>query len=299
MTSIPTAVARPIADVRTFNGQLGSTPVRQGNQPPTGDVSLDAAHDNAVVGVRYFQEVLGRNSIDGAGGVVNVVAHDQYDPGNAHWDGSAGALGVGDGDPGTLRPFGHALDVIVHEMSHGVIENTSPLAYDGQPGALNESFADVFGETAEQWHENRADFGTVEGARRGGWLIGEDVVESSFGKAVRNMAEPGTAFYESAWGTDPQVGHMDDFIVTDEDFGGVHMNSGIPNKAAHGAALQIGSEKVARVWYDALTTRLHENSDFNAAALATVESARELYGPAEANAVRDGWKAVGLPRDEA
>ena len=279
-------------DVTGLHGWLATKldPVRTADEPPTGDKAIDDAHENARVTLDFFRQVLGRNSIDGKGSPVVNFVHDEITPMNATW--SSGAMTYGDGDGRLFGPMSGALDVVAHEMSHGVVEHTAGLQYQGQPGALNESFADVFGEIAQQWHEDPAGFGTVDAARGAEWLIGEDAVLPAFGgAAMRNMARPGTAFKNDTFGADPQVGSMHDFVRTSADFGGVHTNSGIPNRAAYEAAIQIGSEKVAKIWYDALGS-LTPRATFSDAAHAIVASAGKLYDSGVSSAVADAWKAV-------
>ncbi|MCW2955733.1 MAG: peptidase [Thermoleophilia bacterium] len=283
-----------LPEIRSRVGSPTAPVVRVGDAPPIGDPVVDTAHDNTRIGLDYLRDVHGRSSVDGRGGAVSVTTGELDLEGNGLWH--QGGLRLGTAHERYMAPLGQSLDIVVHEMTHGINIAGPRVGVEGEQGAVVESFADVLGETAEQWHENRAAFGTVEGARAGDWLIAEDSALPNFGRAMRDMANPGTAFDNRPYGADPQPGHMKGFVTTDDDQGGVHINSGILNKAAHGAALQLGSEKVAKVWYDTLTTRLGSNADFDAAALATIESARDLYGTTEADAVRDAWRAVGLPR---
>jgi Zn-dependent metalloprotease len=208
---------------------------------------------------------------------------------NAYWDGEK--MTYGDGDGKMFTPLSMALDVVGHEMAHGVTEHTAGLAYRNQSGALNESWSDVLGELIEQWAENRAGFGTTDAAKAADWLIGEDVfTPGTAGDALRSMKAPGTGYKG-----DPQPGHMKDYKKMTADNGGVHINSGIPNKAAYEAAIRIGGEKLAKIWYTALTDYLRPNSTFADAASATLAAATRLYGAGEVSqAVTDAWMAVGI-----
>ncbi|MCB0878301.1 MAG: M4 family metallopeptidase [Thermoleophilia bacterium] len=269
-------------------GGLGDL-VRKEGDAPTGDEAIDAAHDNAGLVYEFYAKVLGRNSIDGRGMQMKSVVHYGRSYNNAYWDGSK--MTYGDGDGKLFKPLSLGLDVVGHEMTHGVTEHTAGLAYRNQSGALNESWSDVFGELIEQWAENRQGFGTVDAAKAADWLIGEDVFTPGVdGDGLRSMKAPGTGYKG-----DPQPGHMKDYKKMSSDNGGVHINSGIPNKAAYEVAIRIGGDKLAKIWYTALTDYLRPNSDFNAAASATLAAATRLFGNgAESQAVMDAWTAVGI-----
>lgn len=268
-------------------GGLGKL-VRKEGQAPIGDKAVDAAHDNAGLVHEFLKTVLGRDSIDGNGMQMKSVVHYGKAFNNAYWDGEKMTYGDGDGE--TFAPLSQSVDVVAHEMTHGVTEHTAGLAYRNQSGALNESWSDVLGELVEQWAENRAGFGTLDAAKAADWLIGEDVFTPGVaGDALRSMKTPG-----SAYKGDPQPGHMKDYKKMTSDNGGVHVNSGIPNKAAYEAGIRIGGEKLAKIWYSALSTHLKSNSTFQDAANATLAAATKLYGATESQAVMDAWKAVGI-----
>jgi Zn-dependent metalloprotease len=275
-------------------GGLGTLARGEGSGP-SGDAAIDAAHDNAGLVHEFYSTVLGRNSIDDRGMAIKSVVHFGKAYNNAYWDGSK--MTYGDGDGKFFSPLSGALDVVGHEMTHGVVEHTAGLVYRNQSGALNESWGDVFGEVIEQWAENRSGFGTVDAALGADWLIGEDVfTPGRAGDALRSMKAPGTA-YKGIPGVqdDMQPAHMKNYNKMTGDNGGVHVNSGIPNKAAYEAGVRIGSEKLAKIWYKALTSYLKSNSTFDDAAAATLAAAKQLYGTgAEAQAVADAWNAVGI-----
>lgn len=298
--SVGTGASRLVTQLtpnrETYDAKSSETPagglgqlVRREGQAPIGDAAVDAAHDNAGLVHEFYATVLGRDSIDGRGMQIKSVAHFGSSLNNAFWDGEK--MMYGDGDGKTFSPLSGALDVVAHEITHGITEHTASLAYRNQSGALNESWSDVLGELVEQWAENRQGFGSPDAAKGADWLIGEDVFTPGVaGDALRSMKNPGAAYKG-----DPQPGHMRDYKRMSTDNGGVHVNSGIPNKAAYEAATRIGGEKLAKIWYTALTDHLKPQSSFADAAAATLAAASKLYGEgAESQAVLDAWKSVGI-----
>src|SRR5262249_54278963 len=148
--------------------------------------------------------------------------------------------------------------------------------YIGQPGALNESISDVFGSLVKQYKLKQT-------ADKADWLIGAGLLGKNVkGKALRSMAEPGTAYDDPVLGKDPQPGNMKDYVQTSEDSGGVHVNSGIPNRAFFLAATKIGGfawEKAGRIWYDTIRDKsLKPTSTFHQFAHRTVMNAGHLFG---------------------
>lgn len=266
--------------------------VRREGQPPSDDPAVNQAYDGLGDTFEMFARVFARDSIDDAGMPLEATVHygDRYD--NAFWDGERMVFGDGDGD--VFRGFTESVSVIGHELAHGITERTARLRYQGQSGALNEHVSDVFGALVEQYAKGQ-DAGSAT------WLIGEGVFTDAVeGRAIRSMIEPGTAYDDDVLGRDPQPDHFDRYIETDEDNGGVHLNSGIPNRAFALAAVELGGfawETVGRVWYDVLTSgRLKPTSDFREFATETVRAAQERYGRTsrEARAVANGWATVGI-----
>ncbi len=260
--------------------------VRKEGQGPTGDKVLDVAHDNAQGVYDFYNKKYDRDSIDGKGMKLKSVVHYGNKYNNAFWNGSH--MTYGDGDGVRFIPFGLAADVVGHEMTHGVTERTAGLRYQRQSGALNESWSDVFGNLIEKWMEREA--GQNESDPN--WLIGEQIyTPDTEGDALRSMSKPG-----SGYDKDPQPGHMRDYKNVSNDNGGVHINSGIPNKAAYEVAMAIGQDKLSDIWYRTLTTYFTSSSQFTDAANFTVQSAIDLYGSgsAEAKAVAAAWESVGL-----
>jgi hypothetical protein len=275
------------------NGErLPGRVVRREGDPATGDLAADEAYDGLGATWELFATAYGRNSLDGHGLPLLATVHYGRDYDNAFWDGTQ--MVFGDGDGKYFRRFTASLDVIGHELTHGVTELTAGLTYRGQSGALNESVSDVFGSLVRQrLLGQRAD--------EADWLIGADLFTDAVqGVALRSMAAPGTAYDDPVLGRDPQPGHMDDFVVTRDDNGGVHINSGIPNRAFHLAATAVGGfawETVGQVWYAVLTgPGISADCDFRTFAELTVAAARDGHGDgsAVARAVESAWQQVGV-----
>jgi Zn-dependent metalloprotease len=235
-----------------------------------------------------FSDVFGRRSYDDRGAEVVATVHYEKDYDNAFWDGTQ--LVFGDGDGTVFGRFTKPVDVLGHELTHAVTQFTADLTYQGQSGALNESVSDVFGSCLKQRLLGQS-------ADEADWLIGEGIfLPSVQGTALRSMAQPGTAYDDPVLGKDPQVASMGDYVDTDEDNGGVHTNSGIPNKAFHLAATAIGGkawEGAGKIWYAALTSGIAADTDFAGFAEATVAAAAAV-SPEAADQVRTAWTTVGV-----
>ncbi|WP_426198617.1 M4 family metallopeptidase [Pseudomonas sp. DC3200b2] len=271
---------------------LPGTLIRGEGQKASGDAAVDEAYDGLGATYDFFYEVFDRNSIDDAGLALDATVHFGQGYNNAFWN--SAQMVFGDGDGQLFNRFTVALDVIGHELAHGVTEDEARLQYFNQSGALNESMSDVFGTLIKQYARQQP----VEQAD---WLIGEGLFTKKInGVALRSMKAPGTAFDDKLLGKDPQPGHMDDFVHTFDDNGGVHINSGIPNHAFYQVATRIGGfawEAPGRIWYDSLRDpKLRPNSGFLRFARITYEVAGRLYGAksAERKTVKQGWAAVGL-----
>jgi Zn-dependent metalloprotease len=285
----------------TFDAQHGtSLPgvlVRAEGDSPVADVAVNEAYDGAGATYDLYWDVYGRNSIDGNGLRLDATVHYDRNYDNAFWDGQQMVYGDGDEDlPPDQRLFNRftiAIDVIGHELTHGVTQYTVNLVYQDQPGALNESISDVFGSLVKQ----RA---LGQTAAQADWLIGEGLFTANVqGVALRSMRQPGSAYDDSTLGKDPQPANMSGYVQTSADNGGVHINSGIPNHAFYVTAVQIGGnawEKAGLIWYRALRDKLQQGSQFQDAAGLTFQVAGELYGTnsLEQQAVRQGWAEVGI-----
>ncbi len=265
--------------------RLPGTPVRGEGDPASGDAAVDEAASGITATLDLFRDVYARDSFDGNGAKVPVTVHYSTDYANAFWDGDH--LVFGDGDGTVFRRFTRAVDVLAHEFAHAVTEHTAALVYEGQSGALNESVSDVFASCLKQQVQG-------EDPASADWLIGEEIfVKDVAARGLRDLLHPGTAYDDPALGKDPQPAHMDDYVETTDDNGGVHLNSGIPNRAFALAAQAIGgsaAEGAGKVWYAALTSGdVAADADFTAFAAATVAAAGD-----DADAVRDAWEQVGV-----
>ena len=271
---------------------LPGTRVRGDDEPPSGDTAVDEAYDATGQIHTLFANGFNRDAIDGAGSPVTVTVHygENYD--NAFWNGDQ--LVFGDGDGTVFERFTKPPDVLSHEFTHGVTQYAAGLDYQGQSGALNESVADCFAAMCKQQV-----LGQV--AVEADWLIGVGLFKPGVNaRALRSMKEPGTAYDDPRIGKDPQVGSMDQYVDTTEDNGGVHINSGIPNRAFYLTATSIGGnswQAPGQIWYAALTgDALTPGTDFAGFAQATVDAATALFGPdsPEASAVIEAWRSVGV-----
>nr|WP_255768408.1 M4 family metallopeptidase [Pseudarthrobacter sulfonivorans] len=270
----------------TLPGKL----VRKEGDPETGDLPSDEAYDGLGHTHRLYADVFGRDSIDGRGLPLDASVHfgKLYD--NAFWDGRQMVFGDGDGQ--VFQRFTRSLSVIGHELTHGVTQFSAGIAYRNQAGAINESLSDVFGALVEQFVKKQS-------VGQASWLIGEGLFTAQVqGVALRSMKAPGTAYDDDVLGKDPQPDSMDSYVRTSADNGGVHINSGIPNRAFYLVAEALGGhawEAPGRIWYDTLIGgSLPATVTFSVFARATAASAVELFGSgsAEHDAVRKAWETV-------
>lgn len=285
------AVRRRIYDAQQGTALPGIL-VRDEGAAATDDVAVTEAYDSLGATHEFFQTVYGRNSIDGAGMPLIGSVHYERGYDNAFWDGEQMVFGDGDGE--VFNRFTIAIDVVGHELAHGVTERTANLIYQGQSGALNESVSDVFGVLIKQYTLRQT-------ASEADWIIGAGLLMPGInGVGLRSMRAPGSAYDDPALGKDPQPATMAGYVNTQEDDGGVHYNSGIPNHAFYRAAVAIGGaawETTGRIWYRTLTGgELAANADFATFAARTVTVASTDYGAdsAEARAVQQAWRDVGV-----
>lgn len=266
--------------------------VRGEGDPATHDVAATEAYDGLGDTWHLYAEAFARNSLDDKGLPLRATVHygDGYD--NAFWDGTQ--MVFGDGDGRVFGRFTASLDVIGHELAHGVTEHTAGLLYQDQSGALNESLSDVFGSLVKQKSLGQS-------ADQADWLIGAELLIGDFaGQALRSMKAPGTAYDNSELGKDPQPATMADYVETDQDHGGVHINSGIPNRAFYLVATAIGGNAWAapgRIWYAALTgPDIAADCDFATFAGLTQAAATQLFGAesSQVQAVTAAWTEVGV-----
>ncbi|HSU43869.1 MAG TPA: M4 family metallopeptidase [Casimicrobiaceae bacterium] len=254
------------------------------------DVEVNEAYDGLGATFDFFADVYDRNSIDDAGLHLDATVHygRRYD--NAFWNGRQ--MVFGDGDAEIFNRFTISLDVIAHELTHGVTGDEARLVYLGQAGALNESVSDVFGSLVKQYARR-------ERAADADWLIGAGLFTAKVhGVALRSMKAPGTAYDDPLLGRDPQPATMDGYVRTQADDGGVHTNSGIPNHAFYLAAIALGGyawEKAGRIWYETLRDkRMKPTATFRQFARLTVQNAAHFFGNAERQAVAAAWAEVGI-----
>ncbi|UWE04114.1 M4 family metallopeptidase [Laceyella sacchari] len=237
------------------------------------------AHYYAGKTYDFYYNKLGRNSFDNRGATLKSTVHYSRNYNNAFWNGTQ--MVYGDGDGSQFTSLSGALDVVAHEITHAVTERTAGLVYENQPGALNESFSDVLGNLVENKNDPK-------------WLLGEDVTTPGIaGDALRSMSNP------NEYG---QPGHMNEYQnlpnTREGDWGGVHINSGIPNKAFYNFVTTPGITKdnAGKIWYRALTQYLTSYSQFIDARNATIQAATDLFGAnsLEATAVANAWASVGV-----
>jgi Zn-dependent metalloprotease len=270
--------------------EFDKTLVRGEGDAPHGAENVDLAYDYAGAARTFLKDVLGRNGANDAGMVLNLNVNYGTDFNNAFWDGIR--LTMGNGDGVIFTDFTASPDVVGHELGHGVVQFTANLDYFSQSGALNESFADVLGTLTEQ-HLRGEDFGSAN------WLIGDEIMAPGlYGEALRSMAHPGTAYNNSILGQDPQPDHMSKYYAGPDDNQGVHINSGIPNRAFYLTCREIGTRAAGRIWYAGLLN-LWPTAVFTDAAAALAAQARILARDGEvprnsAQIVRSAWRAVGV-----
>jgi Zn-dependent metalloprotease len=302
-TGSPAAPAKPgkhplhrqVFDARGKESLPGRL-LRDEDDPPVGDAVADVAYENIGVTMKFYQQVLGRQAMDGKGGMVDATVHYGEDFNNAMWDGRR--LVIGDGDGVRVLGLAQSLGLIAHEYSHGVMQHIvrgnlgavrvaghPPIRLAGEAGALNESFADVFATMVKQWHAKQ----TVEEAD---WLIGEDVLAPEEGKAVRSLKDPGNT--RVTWAQDGQIRHYRHYRTTDEP----HTASGIPNHAFYLTAKALGGQSwktLGDIWFEAYD-RLYSRATFLDAAhsLMDVAGTQQRNGKSAREAIKAAWKKVGV-----
>jgi Zn-dependent metalloprotease len=292
MPSVTAVAPKVQRTIYTTDGteQLPGKVVRAEGQDAVSDPVVNEAYDGLGATFKFYCEVLDRNSIDGQGLHLDATVHYGQDYDNAFWNGQQ--MVFGDGDGTAFNRFTVSLDVIGHELTHGVTGSEINLTYLNQSGALNESISDVFGSLVKQ-------YALKQTAKDADWLIGEGLLKAR-GQALRSMKAPGTAYDNNTLGKDPQPAHMKDYVRTAEDNGGVHVNSGIPNKAFYLVASALGGhawEAPGQIWYDTIRDKsLPVNTGFINFANHTMLNASKRYGSQsnERKAVAAAWNEVGV-----
>jgi Zn-dependent metalloprotease len=287
-------IIRTAGNSRDLRGPI----VRQeGPDPGLDDDAVNEAFEYLGDTWDFYFDVFARNSIDKAGLPLEGIVHYRQNYDNAIWNGSQ--MIFGDGSGLRYTRLTQSLAVCAHELTHGVIQYDGPLIYQREAGALNESIADVFGVLVEQRKLKQL-------PADADWLIGREIMAPGVTgvdgnpPALRSMKDPGSAYDDDVLGRDDQPKHMSGFVDTDEDHGGVHINSGIPNHAFYLLATELGKpawEDAGRIWYATLGhERLLPNATFRQFARLTRFVAGGLFGPdsAQVQAVGKAWDGVGI-----
>ena len=281
---------REVYDAKNGSG-LPGTLVRDESTRASKDKAVNDAFNGAGDTFNLFWRNYDRNSLDGDGMTIVSTVHFRRNYNNAFWNGEQ--MAYGDGDGSLFKAFTGDRTVIGHELSHGVVQFSGGLIYSDESGALNESFADVFGALSVQYKKRQSP-GEAD------WLIGADILGPDLdGIALRSMKAPGTAYDDPLIGSDPQPYHMDFYVNTREDRGGVHINSGIPNHAFYLLANYMGDaawEKPGKIWYETMQKINNPNATFPEWADTTVMVAADLFGMGsiEQRYTRRAWKLVGI-----
>jgi Zn-dependent metalloprotease len=296
MAGIAAGKNRHVFDMGQQTWGLPGQLVRREGDGPVADEAVNEAYDAAGDTYEFYKQQFDRNSLDNNGMTLLLSVHFGYREKNAYWNGQQMLFGDGDGQ--MFDRFTRSLDVIGHELTHGVVQYEADLEYRQQPGALNEHFADVMGILVEHWRKGRP----VAQLNDDDWVIGEEIIappaKNSGVTGLRTMTA-GKAFEDNPYfGTDPQPKHMARLYTGSADRGGVHINSGIPNHAFYLAAKAIGGnswEKAGIIWYETLRS-LSRYSQFQEAAVNSCRIAGSKYGSQspEQQAVVQAWKAVGI-----
>jgi Zn-dependent metalloprotease len=290
----PAGGRRAIYDCRTSTILSAAVLARTETSQASTDASVNRAFDGLGLTRDFYKDVFDRDSLNGHGLRLDGYVHRGVRYQNAFWDGQQ--MVFGDGDGVVFTDFTKSIDVIAHELTHGITEFTANLTYHKQPGALNESISDVFGSLVKQWSLG-------QDADAADWLIGTELFTPGIAAdALRSMKAPGTAYSNDLLGTDPQPDHMDRFVIlpdTEEgDWAAVHINSGIPNKAFYLVAIAIGGnawEAPGHIWYESLLAS-NESTQFQDFADTTYLKAGQLYGTdsIEQKSVASAWREVGI-----
>ncbi|HKR64354.1 MAG TPA: M4 family metallopeptidase, partial [Thermoanaerobaculia bacterium] len=294
--ALPRRAKRRVVYDANHGEELPGRRVRSDRSAASRDSAVNEAWDGAGKTFEYFRKVHRRRSIDDRGMRIESTVHFGDAFSNAHWNGRQ--MIYGDGDGKYFHRFTSSLDVIAHELTHGVTQYAAGLGTSGQTGALAEHFSDVFGVLVRQYWLKQT-------AARASWVVGADLLTRRVhGHGIRSLKAPGTAYDDPILGRDPQPSHMRGYVKTHGDDRGVHVNCGIPNHAFYRLAMLLGGrawEVAGRIWYRALTMELGPRSRFQHCADATARAAGELYGRGSEpqDAVVTAWNAVGIDVSES
>lgn len=279
--------AREVYDAKGKETHPGDKARFEG-EAATGNTDVDNVYDYTGIVRDYYKDVHGKNSIDDKGmKMISTVNYGQNFQ-NAFWNGKQMTYG----SPSESSPFKTfvLLDVTGHEIAHGITQNTSGTLYWGQAGALNEHLSDVFGEIIQQRHRGQT-------ADQADWVVGDGVWKDGInGRGIRDMLNPGTAFNDAKIGKDPQPAHMKDYVKTWKDMGGVHYNSGIPNRAFALFARSVGGnawDVPGKIWYEA-SQNIGMWPSFASFAEQTIVAAKKLGYTNEVAKLQQAWGDVGI-----
>lgn len=279
MKDVTKAMTGQITTYTARNAQTEPGTLMTSSTTTISDKAAVSAHYYAGVVYDFYKNLFNRNSINNAGmGIISTV-HYGTAYNNAFWDGSQMVYGDGDGIQFTY--LSGDLDVVAHEMTHGVDSYSANLNYQNQSGALNESISDIFGVLVDTYDKYNVKGGGTWNFNSADWVVGDKITTPGVaGDALRSLANP--TLYD-------QPDNMSNYYNTTSDNGGVHTNSGIPNKAGYLIAQSIGCEKTARIYYRALTTYFTSTTDFAGSKNGLVQVATDLYGASSAE-----YAAVGI-----
>jgi Zn-dependent metalloprotease len=266
--------------------------VRDDGDPPIGDAAVDEAHEGLQATLDLYSEEFDRNSLDDNGMDLIASVHYGRNYDNAAWTGTQ--MIFGDGDGTLFNRFTIAIDVMGHELTHGMTQLTAALEYQDQAGALNEHMSDVFGAMVRQFHAS-----PQQTSAQADWLIGAGLFAPGVnGVALRSMKAPGTAYDDPRLGRDPQPDSMSGYVQTSDDNGGVHINSGIPNRAFTRAATDLSGyswDRAGQVWYATLLdSALTSTATFVDFAELTLTNAARLFDEEVRTVVENAWRTVGV-----
>ena len=294
MAAIPSATGKKDRLVYDMKNQgssfLPGKLVRREGDAKTNDPAVNEAYDYSGATYDFYKTLFSRNSLDDRGMSLVSSVHLGRNYNNAFWNGEQ--MAYGDGDGVVFIRFTKSLDVVGHELTHGVVSNTCNLDYLNESGALNEHFADVFGSLVKQWKKKQT-------AAKADWLIGPDIMgPGTQAKSLRTFRNELAYENDPYLGTDPQPKHLKDKYTGTSDSGGVHINSGIPNHAFFLVATAIGGrawEKAGAIWYRTMLA-LNHSSDFVQMVAMSTQNAAALYGHGskEEKAVIKAWQDVGF-----
>jgi Zn-dependent metalloprotease len=294
MSAIPSPGARKhrlVYDVK--HGSVWSLPgklVREEGDKNVKDKAVNEAYDYSGNVYDFYKKILSRNSLDDKGMSLISSVHVGRNFNNAFWNGEQ--MAYGDGDGSLFVRFTKALDVVGHELTHGVVTHTCNLRYQNESGALNEHFADVMGALIYQWRKGQT-------AKQASWTIGAEIMgPGTTAKCLRTFKDEPAYQGDPILGDDPQPKHLKDKYTGSEDQGGVHINSGIPNHAFYLVAIELGGhawDNAGMIWYKSMLA-LNQSSDFAQMVTQSEASALGLYGAGsiQQKAVTAAWKKVGF-----